>query len=442
MDVVIPMQKKSVDNNIKPESIPASENYGIFTNSQEGITVLCGDPGSAYGADPLIPFDELVCAFLSEVSSLLMKSPECRTYPDVITFGFFCRKGNISTLKKSYKGRVESSIGKGLVFHIAPSNVPINFAYSLVAGLLAGDANIVKASSRDFSQVRLVANSFSEVLNRTEYESLRPYVNVIIYHRERKDLTEFFSSQCNVRVIWGGDATIATVKKAPIPPRATDICFADRYSLAVIKASSVLSIQDDDKALKTLAQDFYNDTYLYDQNACSSPHMIYWLGEGMEAEEAKTIFWQAVYDNIKDRYFLEDESAVDKRMAICRTAIAIKGSQVEKNSWETESNISHDNRITRMSIPRLDKALPDLRCNCGFWQEYTDTSLNSLAEIIDERYQTLGYYGCDREDLRRFVVEHGLKGIDRIVPLGHTADFSLVWDGYDLIGELCREIFF
>lgn len=59
---------------------------------------------------------------------------------------------------------------------------------------------------------------------------------------------------------------------------------------------------------------------------------------------------------------------------------------------------------------------------------------------MDEKYQTLGYYGCDKEALRSFVVSYGLRGIDRIVPLGHTADFSLVWDGRDLIRELSREI--
>ena len=168
--------------------------------------------------------------------------------------------------------------------------------------------------------------------------------------------------------------------------------------------------------------------------------MIYWLGEKEKVEEAKAIFWTAVYENIKDHYFLEAESAVDKRMAVCRTAIAIEESQVEKNPWETGLNISHDNRITRISIPRLGRTLPDLRGNCGFWQEYTATSLEPLTEILDEKYQTLGYYGCDKDELRQFVVSHGLKGIDRIVPLGHTADFSLAWDGYDLIGELSRKI--
>ena len=34
----------------------------------------------------------------------------------------------------------------------------------------------------------------------------------------------------------------------------------------------------------------------------------------------------------------------------------------------------------------------------------------------------------------------GIKGIDRIVPIGSTMEFDLVWDGYDLTRELTRVV--
>ena len=46
----------------------------------------------------------------------------------------------------------------------------------------------------------------------------------------------------------------------------------------------------------------------------------------------------------------------------------------------------------------------------------------------------------DKEELRRFVTANGLRGIDRIAPVGHTMDFALTWDGYDLIRTLSRRI--
>ena len=38
------------------------------------------------------------------------------------------------------------------------------------------------------------------------------------------------------------------------------------------------------------------------------------------------------------------------------------------------------------------------------------------------------------------AMDSGLRGIDRIAPVGHTMDFALTWDGCDLIRTLSRQI--
>ena len=38
------------------------------------------------------------------------------------------------------------------------------------------------------------------------------------------------------------------------------------------------------------AEKFYLDTYYIDQNACSSPRLVCWLGENIE--QAKVRFWK------------------------------------------------------------------------------------------------------------------------------------------------------
>ena len=38
------------------------------------------------------------------------------------------------------------------------------------------------------------------------------------------------------------------------------------------------------------------------------------------------------------------------------------------------------------------------------------------------------------------LLESGIKGIDRIVPVGQTMDFDLIWDGYDLSRDLTRVV--
>ena len=259
------------------------ENENNVNRPLSGVKVLCGDIAGAQSTAPRRPFDDTVIEFLSALSKDLMKAPEAKKYPEVITFAFFCRKGNLLQLKKAYEDRISNWVGRGLAFHIAPSNVPVNFAYTLISGLLAGNANIVKASSRDFEQVRIISSAIARTAE--QFPEMAPYATVVIYDRNRQDLTEYFSAACNVRVIWGGDRTIASVRRAPILPRTVELCLADRYSLAVISAEAILSASEEE--MKALAQGFYNDTYLYDQNACTSPRLIYWLGGNKQADEAK-----------------------------------------------------------------------------------------------------------------------------------------------------------
>ena len=387
---------------------------------------LCGrEPES--GLRPLRPFAPDVLDFLSALSAALLKDREAKAYPDVITFAYFCRKAHLARLEEEYAGRLDGRLGRGVVFHIAPSNVPINFAYSLTAALLSGNGSIVKASSRDFLQTRIVCRAMEKLLTE-DFAPLAPYVCVVTYPREAQEVTEAFSARCDARVIWGGDETVRRVREAALPPRAVEVAFADRYSLLCIRPEAVTALSEE--ALERLAKDFYNDTYLTDQNACTSPRLIYWVGEG-DSLEASERFFRAMGAYARQRYELPAVTAVDKLTAACRAAMKLEGAAIVPDP---------DNWVTRVRVKALCPELYELRSPGGFFLEYAAPTLDALRDFVTPRVQTLSYLGLSPEELSRFVLENGLTGVDRIVPVGHTMDFSLVWDGYDLIQTLSRKI--
>ena len=387
---------------------------------------LCGrEPES--GLRPLRPFAPEALDFLSALSAALLKDREAKAYPDVITFAYFCRRANMTRLEEEYAGRLDGRLGRGVVFHIAPSNVPINFAYSLTAALLSGNGSIVKASSRDFPQTRIVCRAMEKLLTE-DFAPLAPYVCVVTYPREAQEVTEAFSARCDARVIWGGDETVRRVREAALPPRAVEVAFADRYSLLCIRPEAVTALSEE--ALERLAKDFYNDTYLTDQNACTSPRLIYWVGEG-DSREASERFFRAMGAYARQRYELPAVTAVDKLTAACRAAMKLEGAEIIPGP---------DNWVTRVRVKALCPELYELRSPGGFFLEYAAPTLDALRDFVTPRVQTLSYLGLSPEELSRFVLENGLTGVDRIVPVGHTMDFSLVWDGYDLIQTLSRKI--
>lgn len=387
---------------------------------------LCGrEPES--GLRPLRPFAPEALDFLSALSAALLKDREAKAYPDVITFAYFCRKANLARLQEEYAGQLDDRLGRGVVFHIAPSNVPINFAYSLAAALLSGNGSVVKASSRDFPQTRIVCRAMEKLLTE-DFAPLAPYVCVVTYLREAQEVTEAFSARCDARVIWGGDETVRRVREAALPPRAVEVAFADRYSLLCIRPEAVTALSEEE--LERLAKDFYNDTYLTDQNACTSPRLIYWVGE-RDSREASERFFRAVGAYARQRYELPAVTAVDKLTAACRTAMSLEGAEIVPGP---------DNWVTRVRVKALCPELYDLRSPGGFFLEYAAPTLDALRDFVTPRVQTLSYWGFRPEELRRFVLEGGLTGVDRIAPVGHTMDFALTWDGYDLIRTLSRKI--
>lgn len=476
----------------------------------------------------LVPFSDEVMDFLSELSDKIRKDVEAKKNPVIQTFAFFIRKANLIQLKNRYfhlenninnndnkkndniindinDVTVYGRIGKGLSLHIAPSNVPINFAYTLVSGLLAGNPCIVRASSKDFDETRIICrliseikNSYSEIDSKNDDDlqecsriagicKILNYISVISYSHD-KDITDYLSSLVNVRVIWGGDNTIAEIRKSPIPPRCTEVCFADRYSLLLIDAAFFSAqFEANEKYGENIAKAFYNDTYLFDQNACGSPRLIYWYGRDAVIEKAKGYFWKSVNDYLnyginsnsdiaskinrnlddvsKKRYEVQPVIAVDKLNMSYVTSVEVPGSSVVQ---------AEDNNIVRVELSSLDtfpegKTIADYRCAGGFFLEYSSDSLEGLKDIVDERFQTLTYIcreskhvdncsdneeadlidnnsekntnGILEKDIKNYIISNGLKGIDRVVPVGHSADFDLIWDGYDLIDYYTRVVY-
>ena len=367
---------------------------------------------------PLRPFDDRVISFLNDLSGELRK---IREYSDVATFGFWCRKGALLQEKAKYDD-IEERFGKGIVFHSTPSNVPVNFAFSFAAGLLAGNANIVRLPGKPFEQVSIISDAVKHLLETT-HQDMAPYI-VFVKFPPVKEITDAFSALCNVRVIWGGDMTVAELRQSKIQARTTEITFADRHSIAVIDADSYL--ESDDK--ESIIQNFYNDTYYTDQNACTSPRIIFWKGK--EKQPAKEDFWNRVHEIVAAKYNLAAVQSVGKLNALYSVA-ANKSVRLEN---------SDDMLITRVKVDEVAEDLMNYKYNSGFFFEKDIENLDEILNVCDIRCQTLTYFGVDKEEFKVFLDKCRPIGIDRIVPMGKSMDFALIWDGYDLIRQMSRRV--
>ena len=130
---------------------------------------------------------------------------------------------------------------------------------------------------------------------------------------------------------------------------------------------------------------------------------------------------------------------INTRFPLCRRGVG-KLAALYRTAGQKKTHIEPhpDNFIYRLKVDTLDANLPDMKYNSGFFFEYDAESLAEIIPICSNKCQTMTYFGLDQQEIVDFIRTAGPQGIDRAVPMGKSMDFTLVWDGYDLIRELSR----
>lgn len=375
---------------------------------------------------PQEPFSEDAVDFLAALSERLREGSDLRQMPDAAAFAFWCRRAHLEQMRSEYAADEKLRLGRGVSLHFAPSNMEVLFAFSMSAGLLAGNSAIVRLPRRESVQERVIVAALESLLE-TDFPEFLGRILLCRYGHDR-EITEWLSSLCDVRVIWGSDTSVREIRSVPLPARAVELPFASRGSAAVLDAESVLRAE----RIDLLAADFYNDTYRNDQNACSSPQMIFWLGGRDSARAAGERFWSEM-EKLLDRkqYEISACSAVQKLDGALRLAADFDGSRI----------LHRKNRIIRVQVPEFDRRMWEYTVPGGFFIESGGEELDGLRRICTGHCQTICVYGVKPQKLAQRIPIWQVTGADRIVPVGRALDFTLIWDGFDLIESMSRRIF-
>jgi hypothetical protein len=228
-------------------------------------------------------------------------------------------------------------------------------------------------------------------------------------------------------VIWGGDQTICKIRAIPLNPHSTEIIFSDKFSLAMIDANRFLNYPHKDD----LIQNFYNDSFLFMQMACSSPRLVVWVGNNREINSAKEIFWKLLDEKVKkDHPEFYASNAIDKLVSTYALSI----------EQQIKVELSETNYINRIFIDNPKVLNIELHCGAGLFYEIHVKKLESIIPLITKKYQTISVFGINENKIKSFLVNNIPNGIDRIVPIGKALEFSHIWDGYDLFHEYTREV--
>jgi len=360
-------------------------------------------------------FDEEVLQFLESLSKELLKQKE---YNELVALGFWLRKSNINKIKNSFLQKYKDYflLPRGIVFHIAPSNVDTIFVYSFVLSMLVGNINILRIGQKVSEQILTLIQIIKRTLEK--YENLKSTLYIVRYGYE-ENITSYFSSLCDVRVIWGGDHTINTIRKIPIKSTALELTFADKFSFALLNLENI-ELND------IFFERLYRDSFTFFQQACSSIKAICFLPT---SKDKKIEFWDKFENFIKTK-----NPTLTPKEGITRfnTSVSI--------SIENNIKVHKTKYLYILKIDSLKNLNREKHCGLGLFYDIDIDSIEELLRFSSKKEQTLAIEGISKKDLIKAIQNTTPNGFDRYVKLGNSMNFGEIWDGIDFLISFSRII--
>ncbi|HEY7305547.1 MAG TPA: acyl-CoA reductase [Bryobacteraceae bacterium] len=376
------------------------------------------------------PFAPEIIQFCGRFSRLIFQNKPARGFPELQALAFWMRPAGVGPLNDAVR-RLETRhtrlVPRGVVFHIPPANVDTIFVYSWIVSMLMGNRNLIRLSSSVTPQVDLLCRILNEAL--AESDPVFRNQTIIVQYGHEREITELFSQSADVRVIWGGDQTVNAIRSIPLPPHASELTFPDRFSLCAIRAENYLGL--DEAQGIGLVEKFYNDTFWFDQMACSSPRLMLWCGDKAECGRASSLFFCRLQECIRRKGYAPETGIRMNRFTFACRAILDRPVTAYQD---------FQGDLPVLTLGSLENFSRD-HCGGGLMLEFYSSGLDALAPAVTHRDQTLTQFGFDSIELETFVKLLNGRGIDRIVPIGEALHFQHFWDGYDLFQSLSRSVY-
>ncbi|QCG48641.1 acyl-CoA reductase [Aeromonas schubertii] len=378
-----------------------------WTLAPEVTMALPESSWAAFEPAPLPCAAPVIISFLAALSARLQQVG--RDWPDLAAFGFWLRQRNQAPQAARMAGRAPL----GVVFHLVPSNVPTVAFYSWLMALLAGNASVVRLSSRQDPEQEAMLRILAELFADPGWQAIAQRTRFIRYGHD-ETVTGWLSARCALRIIWGGDETIRAVRAIPLAPHAQEVVFPDRRSLALIDSRWLSGL--DEHGWQRALQGLRLDCTRFNQLACASPTTLVWLGSPPPAVRQRLL--EETFTP-----FAGDPRLAMERLVQCQMNVAGGGTDA----------------LTRLAgVTVLTQPTPSALQHIGG---------GTVAEWVADNWeavqmqpwsmQTCVYLGESLSAAReRLTAARGR--IDRVVAPGQALAFDWFWDGIDMLSVFSR----
>ncbi|MBW2135892.1 MAG: hypothetical protein JRG72_11835, partial [Deltaproteobacteria bacterium] len=317
--------------------------------------------------------------------------------------------------------RMVRAFPRGLVVHWMAGNVPTLSFLSLLMGLLTKNVNLIKVASGSPPFLAALLKHLSETPGqRCSGQQLIHSIAVIRYDHKDEEIGATLSRYADVRIMWGSDESIQSIRALPVKPQVNDVAFPHRTSFIILGEEFL-----DKVSLGPLTRRVARDISIFEQSACASPHTILLLTK----DKAKLAdFAESLQDALE--HILQD---FPKASPTPQETAAILNLRARYDMFH-EAWYSSGTEFTILADDFWQLG-PPIGNRTVYLRLFSD--IDRLPEIMTPHVQTVGL-AVSPKDFSRIITILGAAGVHRFATPGTMTQFDSPWDGYFLPHHLVR----
>ena len=302
---------------------------------------------------------------------------------------------------------------RGVVCHWIAGNIPTLAIFSLIQSILCKNVNVLRVPKDCVSGVIEILKILEDISVTYEGkvmtgEEILRATTVVYFPSSDKDLNKKLSLEADCKVIWGGKEAVQSIVPLPQKEHCETVVFGPKYSFAVVDEESI-----DESLSNNLAMDIIT----FDQNACSSPHVIFCESNGTgNGDQGKKL---ASYLADSFRELTKKYKKTEGNFANILNARGIY--------WlDPSKDIICSNTLDWTILVNKEVKLEEpIGSRTIFIKEVGN--LLETTELITNKIQTIGIAINNPEKKHNFCERATFKGVSRCVDVGwmNNYDYSL-----------------
>lgn len=312
---------------------------------------------------------------------------------------------------------------RGVVCHWIAGNMPTLAFFSLVQAILSKNASIIKVPEHNKDLILAMLKNLSDVEAEgfSGMEILKS-LSIVSFDHNDYETSKNFSMCADCKIAWGGAEAMEAIAALPQKEHCEIISFGPKYSFGVFDKEYIES-EKFDKALDNSIKDIA----LFNQMACSSPHVLFFEKSKYSIEE--------IGQKMKDCFKKLPEKFLNQKLSegTASNIISIRGIYL----LQEDKGILKSKDLSWTILINKDINLEDpVQGKVVFIKEISN--VDEAINLVTRKIQAMIVCILDPDKRKNFAKKVTYMGVDRIVFPGKIHDFSSPWDGMLILNRLVR----